>query len=188
MGIPTRDHTGVLQTALGLPAVERRLRETWPDAELDVGVTAASNIPRGRNALLGGFRERVTEDTAWMLWLDSDILVCDPARLGEYLARSLSSGVGFMGDYRMADGRSHMMKTRDLEDAPHYTPEELAELPDMAEIGMGGFGCLFIRQPMKYIFQAHVLGEDVIFFHDHPDLKVGYAKNLELRHLKSIWL
>jgi hypothetical protein len=70
----------------------------------------------------------------------------------------------------------------------HYTREELAALPDWHPIGMTGFGLLFVRQPLHYVFHADVTGEDVHFWFENPQLDIRYAKQVRVGHMKSITL
>ena len=182
---PTRDGFGVIHTAIAVSRLPGLLnvpgRVIW---------TEANNIPRGRDALVADLRQEVQRDAAWVLWVDSDILLLeeiDP--VVEAIRWSWETGQGWTAHYAMADGRSHMMRGRGLNGkvASNYTAEEVEALPDWHPIEQCGLGFAFIPMDLTYEFHAATAGEDVHFFVD-TDITLAFAKRVHLRHRKSLWI
>lgn len=187
MAVPTRDGTGMLQTAgdlLSLGGVLGRPARLW--------WTAYGSIPRARNALTEAIRAELGGRlSAWVLWVDSDILLQDGnAEVAAAIQWSWRTGKAWVAHYRMADGRSHIMATRSMSgaQAPNLTQEEIDALPEWAEVGMSGFGMVFLPMPLDYLWHADRAGEDVHFWLDHPELKVHLAKRIQLLHRKDSWV
>lgn len=187
--IPTRDCTSVTHTAIVLTELVMSL--PVPHAVFWV---ERSNIPRARNALVQAVRERVGTERgrAWCLWIDSDIMVPTetiPA-LRAAIERSWQSGIGFTAHYSMTNGDSHMIMTKELprDFEPNVKRGALEDLLDGTLIPMCGFGCLFIPQDLRYDFRADQWGEDVYYWHDHPEEQVEYRKDVKVGHHKTVWL
>ena len=121
--------------------------------ELQTIVGEGSNIPRARNVALQGLRDQWTgTQDPWVLWLDSDIWLANASVLAvaEAIRWAEAHDTAIVANYRMSDGRNVLMKRR-VPDLPvpgedvHYTDGELAALPDYAEVGMAGFGFVYLR-------------------------------------------
>ncbi len=152
-------------------------------------VSEASNIPRGRNLILQQLRRKFPELSALpVLWVDSDIII--PAGQSHAIADAIrwseAHRAPVVANYPMADGRSVLIAER--ETGAHYTEDELRRLPDFAEVGMAGFGFLYIEQPLSYAFHADYIGEDIHFWMDHPDVRPHLAKHIRLQHRKTVVL
>ncbi len=189
--IPSHDMRAVVPTLMALERVSHLLHR-----ELQTVVGEGSNIPRARNVAVQGLRDRAVRDSdPWILWLDSDIWLADDSvvAVAEAIRWAEAHDAAIVANYRMSDGRNVLMKRRapDFpepgEDA-HYTDEELAALPDYAEVGMAGLGFVYLRHPLTYRFHADDLGEDIYFWQDHPEMRLHLAKQIHLGHKKLVLL
>lgn len=186
--IVSRDRRAMVETLGALSAALQELSIGGQQCRMHV-TTAVANVCRGRNDMAGGLRERLGRDRAWVLWLDDDILLQDPRPVVEAVRRSWTEGVGFVADYHMRDGRSHIMRARGAtaEAAPNYTQDELAELPDWHPVYQCGMGFCFLPLDLTYCWRADHLGEDVCFFLD-TQTELRFAKGIKLHHLKTVLL
>lgn len=189
VAVPTHDSRAVVQTLLEIMQVGREMaRPVW------VVTTEASNIPKGRNLVLERIRDHINPSRAsgrpWVMWIDSDIVI-PPDSYG-VIAKALlwaeTNNRCIAANYMMGSGTPVLMKSRDPEQAYHYTMQELNELPAYAEVGMAGFGFLYLQQPVDYVFHADRVGEDVHFWWDNPDIAIHYAKDVRLGHKKFVTL
>lgn len=154
-------------------------------------VGEAGNIPRSRNKVLEEARKHVGDQgTAWILWLDSDIVIPPGGHraLADAVRWSDATHMAWTANYRMATGENVVMRERTADGAHHFTNAELAALPEWAEVGMSGMGCCYLPTNAAYMFHADVLGEDIHFFLDHPDLRLHFAKHIEVKHKKIVAL
>ena len=187
--IPTRDCTSVTHTAIVLTELAMSL-----PVPHSVFWVERSNIPRARNALVASVRQAVgaERDRAWCLWIDSDIMVPTdtvPA-LRAAIEESWRSGIGFTAHYSMTNGDSHMIMTKELprDFEPNVKRQDLDALADGTQVPMCGFGCLFVPQDLGYAFYTDQWGEDVYYWHDHPDEFVRYRKSITVGHHKLLWI
>lgn len=183
VGMPTRDGQALIQTLHELIALGHTLR-----VPVHFLVGEAGNIPRSRNLVMEQARARsFGSRTAWILWIDSDILIPRGGNVmvAEAIRWSWETKNAWAASYRMANGQSVLMRDHD---GGHYTPEELASLPAWAPIAMSGLGCAFVQMDLDYVFHADVLGEDVHFFRDHPNLDLHYARDVRVNHRKVVTL
>lgn len=186
IGLATRDGQAQITTLLELWMLGQELKRP---VQLLVG--EAGNIPRSRNKVMEELRKGVGDQgTAWVLWVDSDIIVPTGGHrvMAEAIRWSEATHMAWAANYRMGDGDNVLMRDRTGQGSHHFTPEELAELPAWSEIGMSGFGCCYLPMDVSYVFHADVLGEDVHFFLDHPELRLYYAKAISLKHKKTVAL
>ena len=152
----------------------------------------AGNIPRARNIVMDEVRKELKRDSgiAWVLWVDSDILL--PAFSHKAIANAIhwseQTGKAWVANYKMASNQNVILKQRDYYHAEHYTDEEISNLTPFAEIAMSGFGLAYLPMDLSYLFHADRWGEDVHFFMDHPDLKVHLANNIIINHKKTVLL
>ncbi len=184
--IPTRDSMAVVPTILRAAAIHALL-----GVEGGLTYTELGNIPRARNALAHDLRRTLGRDRAWVLWVDSDILLPeDPGLLLDAIRWSWRTGLAWTAHYAMTDGRSHMMRGRGLDPqvAANFTAAEVAELEEWHPIPQCGFGCLFLPMDLTYEFRSNTAGEDVLYWMDHPDDHAHFAKAVRLRHRKSGWV
>lgn len=186
IAVPTHDMRAVIHTTLELAEVSHLLNRP-----IQFLVAEASNIPRGRNTIIQQLRAAMPEKTqAWILWVDSDIwipegtapLIVDAIRWAE------THQAGIVANYKMANGESVLMTSREPHLNRHYTAEEVLGLPDYTEIGMAGLGFAYLPQPLDYQFHADALGEDIHFWWDYPDLHIYFAKRIHLGHKKIVML
>lgn len=186
VAIPTHDSRAVVHTLIQLAQLSGLMGAT------SVMTAEGGNIPRTRNMVLDMMRHNdpPLPDPCWVLWVDSDILIPpgQDAVIARYLTQAMETHRPWLAHYKMADGRSVLMKDRTLYNARHYTDEELIALPDWSEIGMGGFGLAFLPMDLSYEFHADAAGEDIHFWLDHPDLTVHVAKEIVLKHRKAVWV
>lgn len=186
VGLPTRDGQAQIASMAELWMLGTYLKRT-----VHFLVGEAGNIPRSRNKVLEEARKNLPGvSRAWILWLDSDIVLPGGAHraIGEALNWSEATQMAWAVNYRAADGTNVTMRERLSQSAHHFTDEELQTLPAYAEIGMSGFGCCYLPMDLNYVFHADVLGEDVHFFLDHPELKLYYAKDINVKHKKIVAL
>lgn len=183
--VPTRDGSAMVQTMVALGRIGLHL-----PVPSHVWWQQASNIPRCRNDLVYGLRKDIKRDRAWCLWVDSDIFLTDLRPVLAAIERSFQTGEGFTAEYRMGDGRSHCMRAKSLdpEVASNYSHEEIEAADPWMRIGQCGFGFLFLPMDLTYKFYADFAGEDVRYWLDHPEQEVGLAKDILLRHVKTVWL
>ncbi len=125
---------------------------------------------------------------AWVLWLDSDIILQFESylKIAEAMRWAEKKNKSWTANYRMANGTSVLMKQRTLYNAEHYTDEEVEQLKPYAEIAMTGFGFAYINMDLEYRFRADEAGEDVNFFLDNPDFNIYLAKDISIGHSKSV--
>jgi hypothetical protein len=186
VAIPTHDSRTVVQTMIELASLSAHV------GKISVLTAEGGNIPRTRNMCMEMLRRQdpIPPDPTWVLWVDSDILI--PAgsapMLAQYITEGITSNRPWLAHYRMADGRSVLMKERALYNAQHYSDEELIALPDWSPVGMGGFGLALLPMDLAYQFHADMAGEDIHFWLDHPDLIVHIVKGLRLQHRKAVWI
>ncbi len=187
VGIPTHDGRAMINSCMELVALGGVMRRV---TKLMLG--EAGNIPRARNIVMDEVRKELNRETgiAWVLWLDSDILL--PTRSHLAIANAIQwseqTGKAWVANYKMGNNKNVLLKQRDLYVAEHYTDEELNNLPPYAEVAMSGFGLAYLPMDLSYLFHADRWGEDVHFFNDHPNLKVHYAKDIVLNHKKIVLL
>jgi hypothetical protein len=186
VAVPTRDATGVLQTALDLfglgSALGRPVSYSW---------TAYGSIPRARNALTEHIRAQVGRDRAWVLWVDSDIFLQGGiAAVAQAIRWSWQTGCAWTAHYHRADGLSHIMAARDVDGrvARNLTDAEIEALPEWAEVGAAGLGMCFVPMPLDYVWHADRAGEDVLFWIEHPEIRLHLAKRVTLLHMKTTWV
>lgn len=187
IGVPTPNGMGLMTSVLTLSRLHRDLDRPVAFAQGEGG-----NIPRARNLVLASIREKLGPDPASVLWWDTDIrvteeqipAVADMVRYGE------SHQVCVTAHYRMNTGDTHLMRgDRTPGAGTHYTPEELAAMPEWSPVGMAGFGLLFIpSMPLDYVFHADTIGEDTHWWWDHPDLPVVWSRAVQIHHRKAVWL
>jgi hypothetical protein len=186
VAIPTHDGRAVVHSLIELASLSQLL------GGVRVVTGEGSNIPRTRNLLMDLIRQATPPppNPAWVLWIDSDILL--PLGTANIVAKYIDTAIKterpWLANYFMANGQSVLMKDRTLVHARHYSREELAALPDWAEIGMGGFGFAFLPMSLDYEFHADKAGEDIHFWLDHPHLTVHFAKGIALKHRKASWV
>ena len=186
IAMPTHDSRAVVQTMLELMQVGREMGRS-----VMVVSSEASNIPRCRNLVLDRIRKYVSPpERPWVLWVDSDILIPPDSHrtIVEALTWAETHERCIAANYMMGNGVPVLMRSRDPEQAYHYTPAELEEMPTYAEVGMAGFGFVYLRQPLDYLFHADRVGEDVHFWWDYPDIRIYWAKQIRLGHKKSVLL
>lgn len=142
IAIPSHDQRALIWTILELASLGTLLERPVIFVSAD-----GSNIPRSRNAILSQIRDRTSPKvTAPVLWVDSDILISKGG------ARSIASAVNWAqrnrvavtADYLMANGESTLLNGR-VAPVRHYTRDEIVALPGYAEVGMCGFGMLFVH-------------------------------------------
>ena len=165
---------GALSPALGRPVT--------------IHLGEAGNIPRARNAAQREAEASDPSDPLWCLWVDSDIrLTPDQApALARYIERAEAEGVGFAVHYRQADGRSTFALTRGRR-ASVLEAAEVENLPDGQVIAMAGLGLAYLPMPRNYVWHADDMGEDYNMWMD-TELPVRYAKGVEVRHHKQVFL
>jgi len=185
VGIPTHDQRSLVLSILELTALSTLLHR-----RVQFVIGEGSNIPRSRNAVVEQIqRTQAGRATAWMLWLDSDILV--PPGSAPIIAEAIRwaevTHVAIVGNYRMSTGQSVLMDRRGPDGVPHhYTDAELAALPrPFPEVGLAGLGFTYCEQPLAYRFHADIVGEDTHFWWDHPELHIHWIPRLRLGHHKS---
>jgi len=155
-------------------------------------MSEASNIPRSRNGVLRQARTLYPqEDTAWILWLDADIVLAPGS--AEAVVTAIrwaeSHERGVVANYLMASGTSVLMTTRGQPgQTRHYTDTELQDLEDFAEVGMSGLSFAYLPQPLAYTFFADEVGEDIHFWWDHPEVRIHWAKSIRIGHKKLVLL
>lgn len=184
IAIPTADMRAVVPSILELHHVSQLLARP-----IRFAVAEASSIPRSRNAVLEQLRTAHSDrSSVWVLWMDSDIVIApDSARsIAVAIRWADENQAGIVANYRMTDGRSVLMTTRDPETTKHYTDIELSQIEDFSPIGMAGFGFLYLPPPLNYVFRSDLLGEDIHFWLDHPSLPLHWAKHIQLGHKKSV--
>lgn len=185
VGIPTHDGRAIINSMFEIVAVGLRL-----ERRVRVWIGEAGNIPRARNTVLDQARQYASESPAWILWIDSDIIIPPGGHhaIAEAIQWSESSGTGWVANYKMSDGQNVLMKERRLYGSPHYSQQEIEQLPDWAEIGMSGLGLAFLPVALDYEFHADRAGEDTHYFLDYSDLQVRFAKKIKIHHRKMVVL
>jgi hypothetical protein len=186
VGLPTRDGSGLITTMAELWMLGSYLKRT-----IHFLVGEAGNIPRSRNKVLEeGKRTSGGQQRLWILWIDSDIVLPSGGHraVGDAINWSQATQMAWITNYKMADGGNTLIRDRVSAGAHHYTDAELQSLPEYAEVGLGGFGCCYLPVELDYVFHADVIGEDVHFFLDHPELKLYYAKSVQVKHKKLVVL
>lgn len=186
VAVPTHDMRMVIPSLLELNAVGRQVRRP-----LQFVMGQGSNIPRSRNHILQQLRQLYPHrDTAWVLWIDSDIWIRPESALAiaEALEWAHQHEQAIVGNYRMVNGASVFMHSRNPQDGRHYSDEELAQLPDYSEIALTGFGFAYVPQLLDYTFRADDIGEDIHFWWDHPEIHLHWPKAIHLGHLKEMLL
>lgn len=187
--LPTSDARALVHTVIKLMELAMSFEEPH-----GVYWSQYGNIPRARNALLYDVRTRVGEnrDRAWCLWVDSDIYIHDESLpvIREEIIKSWDTGIGWTAHYPMISGDSHLIMTKALpaDFTPNVKADKIDKLRDGTKVPMCGFGCLFIPLDLKYEFYTDRWGEDVYYWHDHPDEFVCYRKRIKLSHQKSVFL
>lgn len=182
---PTRDAMGVLHTALLCAGLGQALgvpgTYNWTESP--------GNICRGRNDLVRHLRQGLGRDRAWVLWVDADLFLADCEPVKAAITRAWETGEGFTAHYRMADGRSHLMRARGMDAAvaSNYTQDEISALPNWHPIEQAGLGFAYLPMDLNYKFHADAAGEDVCFFVD-TRLCLALAKDIGLRHRKTAWI
>lgn len=186
IGLPAHDGRVVALSVVELVHVGRLLHRP-----VRYFVAQAGNIPKARNHVMDavrGYLDRA-EGTAWVLWMDSDILIGgQAAAIAAAVQHSEETGQAWAADYRMADGGHSLVKEAIAYGGEHYTAEELAALAEWAPIGLAGFGLCYLPMCLRYVFHADTLGEDVHFYLEHPTLRPGYAKSIHVGHQKLVTL
>lgn len=183
--LPTYNGLAVPQSQVTLMQVAGMVRKPYR-----LLVHEASSIPRGRQACLQRIRdgEEKGATQAWVLWLDNDIAVSDAQAVVDALHHAWETGSGWTANYSMANGVSNMCKSRSDPPFEHYTDQELADLEEWAPIPFCGFGFLYHRLDLSYMFHAGPLGEDYYYWSEHPNEYPGFAKNIHLGHKKLVTL
>lgn len=187
IGVPTQDNRAIIHTVLELQRACGLIQR--PAQFL---VAQASNIPRSRNIIMEAARQQLyiePDKPIWILWLDSDILLIpgQAENVAAMIQYAESHQVGITASYNMNDGRSVLMKTRDLEGQEHYTREDVAAMERGQTVGMAGMGFVYLPMPYDTVFHADTHGEDVLFFRDYPDLPLVVDPHVDLRHWKAQW-
>jgi hypothetical protein len=185
VGLPTHDGRAMVHSLTALSQVGSALGRP-----VQFLIGEAGSIPRSRNLVLEMARQRPeVVDTAWILWLDSDILI--PADAVEAIVQAIlwseSTDQSWVAHYRMADGASVLMRERSAR-ATHYTVKDLQELNNFAQVGLAGLGLAYIKTDVHYIFHSDELGEDVHFFLDQPNLSIHFAKDIRVLHRKAVMI
>lgn len=187
IAFPTHDGRMVIHSLVELIKLSNLL-----PGGIELFTAEGGNIPRTRNMVMDQIRSKRTSlpDPCWVLWVDSDILFADGTaeKIAKYCLQSQETGVGWTAHYKMADGTTTVMKNRGVFNAEHYTPDELYSIPDGTRVGMAGFGLTYLPMPIEYVFHADSAGEDIHFWVDNPQVQVGLAKEIVVRHRKAVWL
>jgi hypothetical protein len=158
---------------------------------IQVMMGQASNIPRARNLVMNQLRQAYpNQDHAWILWIDSDVLIPpgEHKHIVEAVQWAESTGKSWVANYKMSSNDNVLMSERKLMGAPHYTNEELDAMEPWAEVGMAGLGMAYLLMPTKYVFHADWAGEDIYFWLENPNLHIYYAKDIRLQHQKAMLL
>ncbi|MCY0881712.1 MAG: hypothetical protein OWS74_06925 [Firmicutes bacterium] len=179
IGLPTKDLLAPIVTMLELSQLSGR----FSGRPVTFCIGQASNIPRARNIVMDRAREKSNEDPLGVLWIDADIVLKsgDSENLAQMIRWGEESGKAITANYRRSDGLSAHMADRTPYGARNYTEE----LKKGQNIGMAGFGCAYIPMPRNYRFRADIIGEDVYFWLDNPQLECVYA-GFGVGHMKSI--
>ncbi len=114
--------------------------------------------------------------------IDDDILVTAADELQKAVQIADRNGWNIVAPYRIKDGRVCVCK----DDASMITVEEFALLKPYAEVKYAGLGFYYGNLPLDYIFHSDnqpFHGEDLNFFHDHPELAPKVAP-IPIKHLK----
>ncbi len=187
VGIPTHDGRAMINSCMELVLLGNVMQSVM---KLMVG--EAGNIPRARNIVMDEVRKELNRGTglAWVLWLDSDIVLTPGSHqsIAHAMRWSHQTGNAWVANYRMGNHQNVLLKQRDLYLSEHYTDEELTNLPPFAEVAMSGFGLVYLPMDLTYLFHADRWGEDVYFFMDHPNLKIYYANEIVIQHKKTVLL
>ncbi len=186
VGIATHDQRAMIQSIMQLRMVGQLLQR-----HVQFFVGDGGTIPESRNRVVEAIAARYPrEEAAWMLWLDSDILI--PPDSASTIATAIkwaeSQQVCVVANYRMVTGQNVLIATRE---APfhHYTDEELGTLPKpYPRVALAGLGLAYLHQPLAYRFYSDVTGEDLHFWWDHPDLSIHWIDTLHLVHRKAVLL
>lgn len=185
IAIPAHDLRAVIGSVLELYEVSALL-----DRPVRWFVSGGPNIPRTRNNILSNIHHAFPNcSKRWVLWMDSDIdILPGQAKLiSEAILWAEAHETGVVANYRMNDGGNVLMANRDPgKTANHFSDEEIANLEKYAPIGMAGLGFVYLEQPLGYIFHADIIGEDIYFFWENPDVHLHYMKNVRLAHRKMI--
>lgn len=184
IGCPSRDGQGLVQSVLALGHLE-----AWLQRPIAFIMGIGSNIPRARNGVMDQIRRDFGLQTHWVLWWDSDILVTPdqiPA-VAAMIRFGQEHQMAVTANYRINTGEHVLMQT--IDGTIHrFTDQGLAALPEWAPIESTGLGFCYCPVEAEYIFHADRMGEDVHFWHDHPDLELRVTKAVQLRHAKTVWL
>ena len=128
------------------------------------------------------------------IWLGGTLISCNcrPSKRAAPIVNAIrwadENDANVVANYPQADGTPTVALSRDLR-APLSTKEQLEALPNYAEVGMAGFGFVYLNQPIHYVFHADVTGEDVNFWLDNPQIRIHLARDIRLGHQKSriVW-
>ena len=186
IGIPTRDSTMVIGTMLELIESGHGLGRP-----VQFVSSEASNVPRARNIVVAQIRANYAAAVhPWVLWIDSDIIIAPGGHVAivDALRWAEEHETPIVANYLMADGQSVVMLGPDRHQVHHGTREEITELANYAEVQMTGFGFLYIRHPLSYVFHADLYGEDIHFWWDNPEIQPHLAKQITLGHQKTVVL
>lgn len=180
--LPSDDGRILVVTAASLWVVGQSLK-----LPIRLHSSQTRNIPRSRQKCVEQVRKRLGrhDGSAWVLWVDSDIEITDPAPVAGAVNHALETGRGWTAAYKMADGQPHMM-TSLTPPMRHYTQQEVDAMPDGTPIPFCGFGLLFHRLDLEYTFHAGPLGEDYYYWSEHPNETVGLAKGVHVGHQKLV--
>lgn len=142
----------------------------------------ATGISRCRNLVLDMAREASGQDHAWILWVDSDMVV--PGQFAQALADDIAwaeqNGRNWTTNTPMADGMNVLMDA----DGRHLTNDEVQALPQWADVPWGGLAFAYTYMPLDYRFHEDSRGEDW-HLHDELDLRFAFARNLKVLHHKE---
>ena len=183
LAIPTKDNRAIIRTVVELLRISDEVGKA-----LAVVVGEGSNIPRSRNSIVRRISQQMpgVKDTR-VLWVDSDIVLPKGAAvlIGDAIRWADANATNITANYLMANGANSLLVNRDAGDARHYADTEIEAMRNYAEIGMADFGFLYIHQPLNYVFHAGLLGEDINFWLDNPDVAVRLAKQIPIGHSKE---
>ena len=185
VGCPSRDEMGMVLSVVTLSRVGDYL-----DRPVEFITGVGSNIPRARNAVMQGIRREHGVQDHWVLWWDSDIwLTTDQApAVAEMIRFSEQHGMATTIDYRINTGEHVLMKRMEDGKVHRFTDKGIESLPNWAPIDATGFGLCYCPVESDYVFHADALGEDIHYWQDHPNLELRFAKNVRVRHAKTVML
>jgi hypothetical protein len=151
-----------------------------------------TGLANTRNKCMAGIREKVGGgEYAYTFWLDSDILIDEPAQtIADYVIEAEKQDVSFTGSYCLSISQSLRVSTSVYnERSVSYNPEELHSVkPFELKVMHSGLGLCYIKMPLAYEFrtQGNEL-EDLLFFRDNPTLDVRYVP-ISNSHIKMVGL